>query len=420
MEEVKKKKRAYVLTSGGLDSTLAVKMLQEQGIDVTGVYISTGFCINSHQKKTGRFNEEKADVFKVSEELGIDLEVIDISQEYIPIITNPRYGWGKNVNPCIDCRIHMLKRTRELMEKNGFDFIATGEVLGQRPMSQRRHPSKIIEENSGLKGLLLRPLSAKLHRATEPEKNGWVNRETLGNISGRSRKPQMKLAEKYGLKTISAPAGGCCFLTDETYAVRFKDMLNDRKQLLSGDTSQPMELNSLMILATGRQIKIRRGLHLVIGRNEAENKLLEHYTQNQIILEALPDVPGPTAIIEVIKNDNNINVSKEFEEIWKEYLQEIGNSEEYKNQLKICGDFLKISGDFLKNNISSQELSLCASIVARYMKTKPGMKIIARLKGIDAHDQRIELNVTRFNREEILNKRLVMKANEKYFTSLLP
>jgi hypothetical protein len=197
-------------------------------------------------------------------------------------------------------------------------------------------------------------------------------------------------------------------------------MLNDRKQLLSGDTSQPMELNSLMILATGRQIKIRRGLHLVIGRNEAENKLLEHYTQNQIILEALPDVPGPTAIIEVIKNDNNINVSKEFEEIWKEYLQEIGNSEEYKNQLKICGDFLKISGDFLKNNISSQELSLCASIVARYMKTKPGMKIIARLKGIDAHDQRIELNVTRFNREEILNKRLVMKANEKYFTSLLP
>lgn len=414
------KKKAYVLVSGGLDSTIAVKMLQDQGIDVTGVYVSTGFCINSHQKKTGRFDESKPDVFKVSEELGIDLEVIDISKEYLSIITKPRYGWGKNVNPCIDCRIHMLKKTRELMEKNRFDFIATGEVLGQRPMSQRRHTSKIIEEKSGLKGLLVRPLSAQLHKETEPEKKGWLDRKKLGRLEGRSRKPQFALAEKYGLKNISTPAGGCCFLTDESYAVRFKDLLRDRKGLLNSDDSQPLVMDTMMLLATGRQVKIRKGLKLILGRNEAENKLIRHYGNKHIMLEADESSPGPTAVLELLTNEKDLDFQNELEKNWD--LGVLQKRPETEGSIREIRHFLEDYGYSSDGQVSPDELYLCASILGRYCKNKQGGQNENIFEvNICLHEQKngepqtYKIKVLAYPNEIQLNKRLVMKANEENF-----
>ena len=406
-----KPKKAYVLTSGGLDSTLAVKMLQEQGIEVTGVYISTGFCINSHQKKAGRFDESKPDVFKVTEELGIDLEVIDISKEYLSIITNPVYGWGKNVNPCIDCRIHMLKKTRELMETNGYDFIATGEVLGQRPMSQRSDTSKLIAEKSGLNGLLLRPLSGQFHQITEPEKQGWVDRNKLGRIQGRSRKEQFRLAKQYNLQNISAPAGGCCLLTDENYAVRFKDYLKDRKSLLNSDQSQPLTLNTLTALGTGRQIKIRTGLKLIMGRNEGENKLLTHYAQNHILLEPEFEKPGPTAILEFVYNEKNLDTQSEVSRLWKKETREALSEAHHQIQ-----EFLQKCGEPFYSNLTSEDLYICASILARYADCETDEKLKVHISHhVNTNPiTQFELNVLPYSHEEILSKQLVFKGNEKH------
>ncbi|MDH4263325.1 MAG: hypothetical protein OEV78_09805 [Spirochaetia bacterium] len=414
-----KPKKAYVLTSGGLDSTIAVKMLQEQGIEVTGVYVSTGFCLNSHQKKAGRFDDTKPDVFKVTEELGIDLEVIDISKDYLSIITNPVYGWGKNVNPCIDCRIHMLQKTRELMEKNGFDFIATGEVLGQRPMSQRSDTSKLIEEKSGLKGFLLRPLSGQLHKITEPERLGWVDRNKLGQIQGRSRKHQFKLAKHYNLQNVSSPAGGCCLLTDETYAVRFKDYLKDRKSLLTSDQSQPLTLNTMMILGTGRQVKIRTGLKLIMGRNEGENKLLSHYAVEHIVFEPDEDFPGPTGLLEFIRNENNKDTNQELINIWQVKTHNNAN-----DQISAINDFLNICDKPFKHNITPEDILICSEILARYAdtmnngeKTQIRVSLQKNVNQVRTRVAEIKLNVFALNNENVLSKQLVIKPNEKFFNT---
>ena len=407
-------RKAYVLTSGGLDSTLAVKMLQEQGVDVTGVYISTGFCINSHQKKSGRFDENKPDVFKVTEELGIDLEVIDISKDYISIITNPKYGWGKNVNPCIDCRIHMLAKTRELMEKNGFDFIATGEVIGQRPKSQRKDTAKLIAEKSGLKGFLVRPLSGQFHEETEPEKLGWINRGLLGRIEGRSRKEQIKMAQKYNIQNISAPAGGCCFLTDETYAVRFKDLLSDRKDFLKSNASQPLTMDTLTILATGRHVKIRKGLRLALGRNEGENKLIRHYAANHIVLEPEASMPGPTALLEFVHNEASHNCREEIKSIW-------GSGESMqtgKSEMASIEQFLENSGSPYASSLTGEDILICAKIMARYCddKTSVRLKISVCLKTDDPENSgTVDLQIEPLKNSTVLNQRLVIKANEKNF-----
>jgi predicted subunit of tRNA(5-methylaminomethyl-2-thiouridylate) methyltransferase len=416
-EATVKPKKAYVLTSGGLDSTIAVKMLQEQGIDVTGVYVSTGFCLNSHQKKAGRFDDSKPDVFKVTEELGIDLEVIDISKDYLSIITNPVYGWGKNVNPCIDCRIHMLQKTRELMKKNGFDFIATGEVLGQRPMSQRSDTSKLIEEKSGLKGFLLRPLSGQLHRITEPERLGWVDRKKLGHIQGRSRKHQFRLAKHYNLQNVSSPAGGCCLLTDETYAVRFKDYLKDRRSMLKSDRSQPLTLDTMMILGTGRQVKIRTGLKLVMGRDEGENKLLTHYGVDHVVLEPDEDFPGPTALLEFVVNENGLDTNQELEKTWGVKMPD--------EQNEVIRSFLKNCGAPYAENLSAQDIFVCASILARYadsmkdgQKTKVRLSLQKDVNHVRTPTARAEMYVLPIDREDVLGKQLVIKPNEKYFVGL--
>jgi len=392
--------KAYVLMSGGLDSTIAVKMLQEQGIEVTGVYISTGFCITAQQKRNGRFNYEKPDVFSVAEELGVDLEVIDISDEYINIITHPKYGYGKNINPCVDCRIYMLQKTAELMQKNGYDFIATGEVVGQRPKSQMRDTSRLIEREAGLRGYLLRPLSAKLHPPTIAEESGWLDRSKLGNLNGRSRKPQYALAKKYNIKNISSPAGGCCYLTDETYAVRFKNLLADRQVLLpENDSHYPLDFNAMTLMSIGRHIKLATGVRLIVGRNEVENRLLEHYQQDRYMLYTPDEIPGPTSLIDITPNPGKTDIIADLNNRWQHP----------ENKIEIPHDFTLPEG----LNLAPEILSLAASLTARYSDGKKMEKVPIFLSG-GGLESPVQFFVTPAPESEILGKSLMIKANEDF------
>lgn len=265
--------------SGGLDSSLAIRILQEQGIEIEALHYTGAF-------HTGRFDEYNFSAKRFAEKSAVTLTVFKIEDDFIDILKNPRYGYGSNMNPCIDCRIYTLKKAKEYMEKTGASFIATGEVLGQRPMSQRKDTLKLIEKRSGLERLLLRPLSAKLLEPTIPEERRWVDREKLFDISGRSRKAQMALAEKYGIKKYPTPAGGC-LLTDPQFSVRAKDLVEH----------DSLTMGEIELLKVGRHFRLSENAKAIVGRNKDDNKrILEHVKENDIILR-LKDMPGPITII---------------------------------------------------------------------------------------------------------------------------
>src|SRR4030043_332803 len=194
--------KAIALPSGGLDSTLAAKVVMEQGVELEALNFLTVFCTCTHRGESCLASQKAVD------SLGIPLRVFNVSEEYLDVVKHPKHGYGSNMNPCIDCRIFMLKKAKAYMEDGGASFIVTGEVLGQRPMSQRRDAMRLIEKEAGLEGFILRPLSAKFLPVTVPEKEGWVKRETLPEFQGRSRKPQIKLADHYGIRDYPCPAGG--------------------------------------------------------------------------------------------------------------------------------------------------------------------------------------------------------------------
>ncbi len=206
MDTDKRKPRAIALLSGGLDSTLAISMMLDLGVEVEALNFTTIFCnCSSGRGKEGCGNEAR----RVSNMLGVKLSVFNAMPEYLDIVKNPRYGRGSSMNPCKDCRIFMLKRAKDYMQKVGADFIVTGEVLGQRPMSQQREAMRLIERKSGLEGLIVRPLCAKLLPPSLPEKEGLIDRERLLAIEGRSRKPQIQMASERGITDYACPAGGC-------------------------------------------------------------------------------------------------------------------------------------------------------------------------------------------------------------------
>ncbi|HEY5973898.1 MAG TPA: hypothetical protein VIU41_04085, partial [Geobacteraceae bacterium] len=205
------KRKALALLSGGLDSTLAVKVMLEQGIEVEALNFTSPFCTC-----TGKNAGCKSEAVRVAEEFNIPIKVMHKGAEYLEIVRNPRHGYGKALNPCIDCRIFLLRKAKEYMAQSGADFVITGEVLGQRPMSQRRDTLRVIERESGLAGLLLRPLSARHFEPTIPEKEGWVDREKLLAFKGRSRKDQMDLAAELDVTNYPCPAGGC-MLTEVSF-----------------------------------------------------------------------------------------------------------------------------------------------------------------------------------------------------------
>jgi len=249
-----KKVKALALLSGGLDSTLAVKLVLDQGIDVEAVNFVTPFCLC---RKGGCGASE------VAKKFNIPLKIISVGEDYLKVLRNPKYGYGKNMNPCIDCRIFMLKKAKEHMQKIGASFIFTGEVLDERPMSQHRKALSIIEEEAGLKGKVLRPLSAKLLPKTEAEKIGLVNREKLLNIRGRSRKRQIELAKQFGITDYPCQAGGC-LLTYKEFANKLRDLFNHKNRV---------SLKDVQLLKFGRHFRFGKN-KIIVGRNEAENKAL--------------------------------------------------------------------------------------------------------------------------------------------------
>ncbi|WP_306304408.1 hypothetical protein [Methylogaea oryzae] len=196
-------RKAVSLISGGLDSMLATKVVMEQGIHVEGINFYTGFCVEGHThaiRKQDQNKQKRNNSLWVAEQLGIKLHIIDIIEEYKSVVINPKHGYGSNLNPCLDCKVFMVTKAREWIEENGFDFIITGEVIGQRPMSQRRDTMRVVSRDSGIEDRLLRPLCAKLMQPTLPEREGWVDRDKLYDFNGRGRKPQMALARRLGIE----------------------------------------------------------------------------------------------------------------------------------------------------------------------------------------------------------------------------
>jgi len=291
-----KKVKALGLLSGGLDSMLALAIVRDVlGCEVRAIHFYTGFCITESQRRRGVAGKDGKvkpnEALVAGARLGTEVEMIDISdQGYLDVIANPKYGYGANANPCIDCRIDMFVRARKILDEWGGDFVFTGEVLGQRPKSQRRSTLWVIERDSGLQGRLLRPLSAKLLPPTQAELDGRIDREKLFAISGRSRKEQMALAEKLGIADYPQPAGGCCYLTDEAFARKFFDILDHREE-------RRIDRDEIPLLATGRHFRISPNVKLVVGRTEGENFQLRRYAQGRYLVQAR-DVPGPLALVE--------------------------------------------------------------------------------------------------------------------------
>ena len=285
---------AIGLISGGLDSTLAACLLADQGIDVIGLNFSTGFCKTDARRALNRPGEDprrlRHEGIRAGADAAIPIEVIDIADEYLKMVLNPKHGYGKVMNPCIDCRIFMLRKAKEYMEQVGGHFIFTGEVLGQRPMSQHRRALRTIEEDADLEGYLLRPLSAQLLEPTVPERRGWVDRDRLPGIQGRSRKEQMDLAERFGVLDYPQPSGGCCFLTDMNFGRRFKDRIaHTGEGLLSPE--------DLVFLKVGRHLRVSPTLKIIVSRDEAEGNFLERYRNGHWAAEAL-DCSSPLTLVE--------------------------------------------------------------------------------------------------------------------------
>lgn len=272
---------------------LATKVIQQQGVHVEGINFFTGFCVEGHThaiRKQDQKKQKRNNALWVAEQLGIKLHIIDIVEEYKDVVINPKHGYGAHLNPCLDCKVFMVGKAKEWMQENGFDFIITGEVIGQRPKSQRRKTMPVIAAESGADERLLRPLCAKYLPITLPEREGWVDREQLFDFSGRSRKPQMALADQLNIEEYAQPAGGCCFLTDATYASKLADMWTHRGE-------KRYELDDIMLLKVGRHLRPRPHFKLIIAREDGENRFLEGYRKQFIHLYATSH-PGAFALVE--------------------------------------------------------------------------------------------------------------------------
>jgi len=288
MMNTKNSVKAIGLLSGGLDSTLAVKLMIEQGVEVTAVNFVSPFCTCTRKGC-------KHEAGKVAKQFGVPVKIIAVGEDYIEMIKHPKHGYGSNMNPCIDCRIFMFKKAKTYMEEIGARFIFTGEVLGQRPMSQHRRAMNLIEKESGLQRLILRPLSAKLLPLTIPEEHQWVDREKLLDIQGRRRLPQIELAKKMGVIDYPCPGGGCR-LTDPQFAKRLKESFK-----YGEDT-----IRDIQLLKYGRHVRLLSGAKVIVGRNEEENKaLLQFMNPEDIALEVI-GTGSPIVLLQKQKDIDDI------------------------------------------------------------------------------------------------------------------
>ena len=288
------------LMSGGLDSQLAIRVLQNAGAYVEAVCFSTPFFDISAAQKA-------------ADALGVKLHVVDFTADEIALIENPPHGFGGAMNPCIDCHALMIRRAGELMSELGFDFVATGEVQGQRPMSQNRQSLGVVEKCSGLKGRLVRPMSAKLLEPTVPELEGKLDREKLLDLSGRSRDRQIALASEFGIVDYPSPAGGCK-LTEEGFCRKLKDLM-DHEGL--GDR------RLVELLVVGRRFRLPGGSSVILGRDRNENAVLR--AERRGVRLAPVNVPGPTALVPELKDEADLGLALELVCSYSRYDRLVGD-----------------------------------------------------------------------------------------------
>jgi tRNA-uridine 2-sulfurtransferase len=296
--------KCLALISGGLDSMLAARVMLDQGVHVEGINFYTGFCVEGHThaiRRQDRDRPKRNNALWVAEQLGIKLHIVDVIEEYKEVVINPKHGYGANLNPCLDCKGFMVRKAREWIEAHGFDFVVTGEVVGQRPMSQRRDTMPVVARESGAFDRLLRPLCAKLLPATLPEREGWVERERLFDFNGRSRKPQMALAERYGIHEYAQPAGGCCFLTNEQYSRKLRDLWQAR-----GD--RRYEHEDILLLKVGRHLRPDPRFKLIVARDDGENNFLLGFRDRYAHVLATSH-SGPLALIDGAPTEDDLQLA---------------------------------------------------------------------------------------------------------------
>lgn len=273
------KRKAIALFSGGLDSTLAMKLIVDQGIEVVACNINTGF---------GATRDRREHMQNMCDQVGAELRIIDIQSEYLQnVLFSPKYGYGKHFNPCIDCHAKMFEVAKRLMEAEGADFLISGEVLGQRPMSQNSDALQTVLNEANVQGLLLRPMSAKQLEPTIPEIEGWVDREKLEGIEGRNRDRQMELVHAFGITDFESPGGGC-LLTDANFAIKMNDYIKH---------DDNFEVQDIKVLKWGRHLRLEEGAKLVIGRQQDENEFLQEIVNDKFIHIKTDGIPGPHCLL---------------------------------------------------------------------------------------------------------------------------
>lgn len=277
--------KALALYSGGLDSLLSIVIVKEQKIDVIALKFLTGFVTSL-----------KEEDLNYAKQFDFEIREIDISEKFIEILKNPKYGYGKNLNPCIDCKILMLKEAKNLMADFNASFIVTGEVISQRPMSQKKELLTVIEKEASLQGMILRPLSAKLLPPAEPEIKEIIKRDLLYDISGRTRKPQIALAKKYGIAKIPQPAAGC-LLTDPSFCKKVKDLM----------VNNELTLENIELLKLGRHFRISEKCKAIVGRDEKENKIMLSKYRGLFLYPS--DLKGPVVLLSGDYSENEVDIA---------------------------------------------------------------------------------------------------------------
>ena len=276
--------KAIALFSGGLDSTLAIKLIRDQGIDVLAINISTGF---------GSTKDRREHMENMCKQVGAEFKIVDIQSEYLQdVLFDPKHGYGKNFNPCIDCHAKMFAVAKRIMEAEGASFLISGEVMGQRPMSQNKDALQTVLDESNCDGLLLRPMSALRLAPTIAEEKGWVDRDRLEGITGRSRERQLELAKEIGLEDFESPGGGC-LLTDENFSKKMFDIVKH-------DT---FEVKDIPIMKFGRHLRLSDAAKLVVGRNKEENEHLQNVENDKYYHIKTIGIPGPHAMLSKTASD---------------------------------------------------------------------------------------------------------------------
>jgi tRNA-specific 2-thiouridylase len=311
--------KALCVFSGGLDSMLAAELIRDQGINVLALFFETPF-----------FSSKKAG--ESAQSMGLPFKVIDMTKRHLDVVKRPKHGYGGNMNPCIDCHALMFKIAGEMLEDERASFVFTGEVLGQRPMSQNKKSLALIASESALEGLLLRPLSAKRLPVTIPEEKGWVKRELLMDFQGRSRKPQMELAQALNIKGYPSPGGGC-LLTEKVFSRRLKDLFSSKSD------PDPREIE---LLKVGRHFRISPHTKLVVGRNKSENEEIHALTGKKDLVLTSASVPGPTVLFLGNFSDSALELSAAITVAYSDAedsetmpVRVVGNSEEKKLVMKV-------------------------------------------------------------------------------------